>query len=217
MRRPILSDTPAQLTPPRGIVVLSVLVYLVAATHEILLRPLGWPAMEVMWAALLIPTVALSFYYGWRGSLLAVVVGLALVPTAEWLSHGPSAFAGEHLVFGASVLMAIIAVGVVGGGLTDLLRGEHARRVMAERRGATAELSLALRHEINNPLAALLMEAELLEKESEAFSTEQRESITNLVEQAHRIQQLVAKVGKIDDPKRIEYLDGRWMTDLSEE
>lgn len=51
-----------------------------------------------------------------------------------------------------------------------------------ERHGATAELSLALRHEINNRLAALLMEAELLEKESEAFSPERRESVSNLVE-----------------------------------
>jgi signal transduction histidine kinase len=215
MGRVVLSDTSTLLEPPRGIVVFSALIYLAAGLHAVLLRPLGWPATEVLWSALMIPTIALSFYHRWRGVAAAVALALALFVGSEWLSHDPGELHGERLVFLASVFLALLTIGLATGGLAEALRREHEARVAAERQAAISELALALEHEINNPLAALLMEAELLLTGSERLSDEQRECLARIVEQAQRIEALISRVAELEEPRSVEYLEGRRMTDLS--
>lgn len=217
MRGLILSDTPTLLTRPRGILVLSVLIYVVAALHPVLLAPLGWPAMEVLWSAMLVPTIVLSFYYGWRGALVSVLVALALFGSVEWLAHVSEAVTGERLIFSATILLAIVTLGIGIGGLAEVLRREHQARIAAERKAVTNEMGVALKHEINNPLAALLMEAEFLEKEADTLPSGQRESIANMAAMAWRIGELVDHAARLGEPQSVEYLEGKLMIDLSDD
>jgi signal transduction histidine kinase len=217
MRRSVLSDTTTLLTRPRGILVLSALAYLAAALHPILAGALGWPAMEILWSATLIPTIALSFYYGWRGTLVSLVTALLLFTGVEWVAHGSEGFTGERLVFFATVYLAIVTLGVAIGGLAELLRREHEGRLAAERFAATNELAVALQHEINNPLAALLMEAELLDREATDMPQAQRAGVSNIVGLAQRIKKLVDRVAVLERPRRVEYVKGKWMIDLSDD
>lgn len=191
-------------------------MYLAAGLHPLLLAPLGWPSMEVLWTAMLIPTIALSFYYGRRGTFASIAIALVLFVVVEWVAHQAAVFTGEHLVFAAAMFLAIVSLGIGIGELAELLRREYRGRLAAERTAATSELAVALKHEIHNPLAALVAEVQLLEEESEALPEEQRQGIASVAKLARRIQSLVDRVAEIEEPRRVEYLDGRWMTDLSE-
>jgi signal transduction histidine kinase len=217
MNRPVHSETRVLLTRPRGILILCGLMYLAAGLHSVLLGPLGWPSMEVLWTAMLIPTIALSLYYGRRGTFASIAMAVVLFIAVEWLAHGRVAFTGERLVFAATVFLAVVSLGIGIGELAELLRREYRRRVAAERAAAASELAVALKHEIHNPLAALVVEVDLLEEGSEALPEEQRESIATVAGLARRIRRLVDRVAEVEDPRRVEYLEGRWMTDLSEE
>ena len=106
-----LFDTSTLLIRPRGALVLGGLMYLAAAFHTFILKAVGWPSMEVLWFAMLIPTIVLSFYYGRRGAFASVVVALALYLVVEVLFHDDT-FASERVLFGASVLLAIVSLAI---------------------------------------------------------------------------------------------------------
>lgn len=78
------------------------------------------------------------------------------------------------------------------------------------------ETSLALQHEINNPLAALLGHAALIEQ-GLIEPGEEREMLHVIVEQAHRIAGVVKRLSAMRHPRSVEYLEGEWMLDLSRE
>jgi len=103
-----------------------------------------------------------------------------------------------------------------------------ARRIAQEeaRRAAEAELArarwlagigettIALEHEINNPLSALLGHAELLLMDDD-LTADQREQLQIVREQAARIAEVVRRLAKLKNPKSVEYLSGARMIDLS--
>ncbi len=209
-----LFDTSTLLIRPRGALVLGGLMYLAAAFHTFILKAVGWPSMEVLWFAMLIPTIVLSFYYGRRGAFASVVLALALYLVVEVLFHDDT-FASERVLFGASVLLAIVSLAIGIGALAELLRREYTGRSRAERAAATNEVAVALRHEIFNPLTALLAEIELLQDQAAVLPTDARASVESLTELAERIHRLVDRVAEIEEPKRVEYVQGTWMMDLS--
>ena len=76
------------------------------------------------------------------------------------------------------------------------------------------ETTIALEHEINNPLSALLGHAELLVMEG-GLSAEQLEQVGIIQEQAARIAQVVRRLARLKNPQSVEYLAGSLMLDLS--
>lgn len=213
MRSHLSFDTSSLLIRPRGALALGALMYVAAGLHTVILGPIGWPSTEVLWFAMLVPTIILSFYYGRRGALASVIIAAGLFIAVELFTHD-DAFQSERALFGASVLLAILSMAIGIGELAELLRKEYVRRVRAERLAATSELAVALRHEIFNPLSALVAEVELLQDDAGALPHEARESLANLAGLASRIHELVDRIAEIQDPRRIEYLEGTWMADL---
>jgi DNA-binding response OmpR family regulator len=76
------------------------------------------------------------------------------------------------------------------------------------------ETTIALQHEINNPLSALLGHAELLMLDEESTG-QSNEHIRVIHEQARRIADVVKRLGKLRDPQTVEYVAGSRMIDLS--
>jgi DNA-binding response OmpR family regulator len=76
------------------------------------------------------------------------------------------------------------------------------------------ETTVALQHEINNPLAALLGHAALIEQDL-IEPGEERELLAVIVEQAHRIAGVVKRLSALRHPQTVEYVEGAWMLDLS--
>ena len=76
------------------------------------------------------------------------------------------------------------------------------------------ETSIALQHEINNPLAALLGHAALIEQ-GLVEPGEERELLEVVVEQAQRIATVMKRLAALRDPRSVEYLGAARMLDLS--
>jgi DNA-binding response OmpR family regulator len=76
------------------------------------------------------------------------------------------------------------------------------------------ETTIALEHEINNPLSALLGHAELLMMEDN-LNEDQQEQLRIIQEQAARIAQVVRRLARLKNPQSVEYLAGARMLDLS--
>jgi DNA-binding response OmpR family regulator len=75
------------------------------------------------------------------------------------------------------------------------------------------EATLALQHEINNPLSALLGNAELMQMELAARG-EKSELLTIIHEQALRIAEVVRRLRQLKNPESVDYVGGSRMIDL---
>jgi DNA-binding response OmpR family regulator len=76
------------------------------------------------------------------------------------------------------------------------------------------ETTIAIEHEINNPLSALLGHTELLLMEG-TIPEPQLEQLRIIQEQAGRIADVVRRLAKLKNPESVEYIDGSMMLDLS--
>src|SRR3954452_13675626 len=93
-------------------------------------------------------------------------------------------------------------------------RAAEAELARARWLAGIGETTIALEHEINNPLSALLGHAELLLMD-EGLSDEQREQLQIIREQAARIADVVRRLARLKNPQSVEYLSGSRMIDLS--
>lgn len=76
------------------------------------------------------------------------------------------------------------------------------------------ETTVAVEHEINNPLAALMGYAAMLEK-SPNLAPDDRAQVSIITEQAERIAAVVKRLSTLKNPQSVEYLQGSRMIDLS--
>jgi CheY-like chemotaxis protein len=76
------------------------------------------------------------------------------------------------------------------------------------------ETTVAVEHEINNPLAALMGYASMLEK-SATLGPDDRAHVSVITEQAERIAAVVKRLSRLKNPQSVEYLLGAKMIDLS--
>ena len=76
------------------------------------------------------------------------------------------------------------------------------------------QTALALQHEINNPLMALLTSAQLL-AEDNAAPVAYREQAAMMLEQTRRIAGVVKRLRELKQPRSVEYLGSARMIDLS--
>lgn len=76
------------------------------------------------------------------------------------------------------------------------------------------ETSLALQHEINNPLAALLSHASLIEHDM-LNPKEKEEALATIVAQSRRIADVVKRLRQIENPRSVEYLGKARMLDIT--
>jgi len=93
------------------------------------------------------------------------------------------------------------------------------RRAEAELRKArylagVGEISLALQHEINNPLAALLTTAEIV-KQGMVPAEEIPAALATIETQAKRIVEVLKRLREVQTDKSVEYAHGQRMVDLS--
>jgi two-component system NtrC family sensor kinase len=77
------------------------------------------------------------------------------------------------------------------------------------------QTALAIQHEVNNPLAALLGNVQLMLMD-DTLPTEVRELGEDMLAQARRVANVVKRLSTLEAPQTVEYLTGATMLDLSE-
>jgi CheY-like chemotaxis protein len=95
----------------------------------------------------------------------------------------------------------------------DARRAAEAELARSRWLAGIGETTIAIEHEINNPLSALLGHAELLLME-EGLSADQTDSLRIIQEQAARIAEVVRRLARLKNPQSVEYLAGSRMLDL---
>lgn len=88
----------------------------------------------------------------------------------------------------------------------------QARLIRAERLAAIGQLGLAVKHEINNPMTAILGNAEWLLEQETSLSEEGRRALKLVYDMSIRVRDIVARLEKVEDVRR-PYL-GEEMIDL---
>jgi sigma-B regulation protein RsbU (phosphoserine phosphatase) len=93
-------------------------------------------------------------------------------------------------------------------------RAAEAELARARWLAGIGETTIALEHEINNPLSALLGHAELLLMDDD-LTGEQRAELQVIREQAARIADVVRRLARLKNPQSVEHRAGARMIDLS--
>ena len=97
----------------------------------------------------------------------------------------------------------------------DVRRSAEAELAKTRYLAGIGEMAIALQHEINNPLAAILAHAELLAMD--AVSGDENESLQTILEQARRIADVVRRLSSLRNPTSVEYVPGKRMVHLNDE
>jgi nitrogen-specific signal transduction histidine kinase len=95
-------------------------------------------------------------------------------------------------------------------------RRAEAALAEAQRLAGIGEMAMALQHQINNPLAALLGHAALIEQEL-YDPGEEHALLAVIVEQAHRIADVVKRLSALRYPTSAEFVRGDAWLDLPED
>ncbi len=98
----------------------------------------------------------------------------------------------------------------------DVRRVAEAEASSGRYLAGVGEMAIALQHEINNPLAAILAHAELMAMDAED-ARQPNESLGTILEQARRIADIVRKLSSLRNPTSVEYVPGKRMVHLHDE
>lgn len=98
----------------------------------------------------------------------------------------------------------------------DIRRAAEADAARARYLAGVGEMAIALQHEINNPLAAILAHAELMAMDADDAG-QPNESLTTILEQSRRIADVVRKLSSLRNPTSVEYVPGKRMVHLHDD
>lgn len=86
--------------------------------------------------------------------------------------------------------------------------------IKSERLNAITETAVTINHEINNPLCAVLLAAELLLKREQELDPDMVKKLRKIEEAALQIKDVTHKLSKIIEPVIVKYAEGPRMIDL---
>lgn len=97
----------------------------------------------------------------------------------------------------------------------DELKRTSEKLVQAERLAAIGAVVASINHEINNPLCAIMLNAQLLRDEIDAKPESARERAAKIERNVERIQEITKKIQDLKDTVTTEYIPGEQMLDLT--
>jgi signal transduction histidine kinase len=147
--------------------------------------------------------------------VLSTITGGLIVETALLPAGEPSLIPGIVRRAQRWSLGALLAITAMLAAVSLVALGGERLGVRARRAEAMKQLALGLRHELNNALASVMLNAELLREEM--LDPSQRERLDSIVEQADRMRSVLRRLEKTDRLNVVvPYLNEGYMVDLSE-
>lgn len=172
------------------------------------------PYRDLVWLVTLVPAYLLSLHYGMRGAVAGLAMGTTLFTAVQFFVAWN--LDAEDWRVTVPIYIAYGAVAISVGWLSEQLHVFYTRAIQGERVAVISQLAVAMRHEVNNALATLLAEGQLLGQSGRLTHPEDLQAVDTITAMARRIQGSVERLTALTEaPVPVsEYLPGTPMIDL---
>ena len=170
------------------------------------------PYRDLVWLVTLVPAYLLSLQYGMRGAVVGLAMGTVLFTTIQFLVA--ARLEPEDWRVTVPIYVAYSAVAISVGWLSEQLHLFYARAIEGERVAVISQLAIAMRHEVNNALATMLAEAQLLEGSGRLVAAEDREALRHMTDMVRRVRDAVEKLTRMTSTPLKDYVPGVPMLDI---
>ena len=172
------------------------------------------PYRDLIWLVTLVPAYLLSLHYGMRGAVAGLAMGTVLFTSIQLLVA--LNLDAEDWRITVPIYTAYGTIAIAVGWLSQQLHLFYGRAIEGERVAVVSQLAVTMRHEVNNALAAILAEGQLLEHDAVLTHPEDKQSLHNILTMTRRIQQSMDKLVNVTHTPVTEYVEGVPMIDLSQ-
>jgi len=172
------------------------------------------PYRDIVWLVTLVPAFLLSLHYGMRGAVAGLVMGTLLFTSIQFLVALKLDAEDWRITVPIYTAYGTIAISV--GWLSQQLHEFYGRAIEGERVAVIRQLAVTMRHEVNNALAAILAEGQLLEHDAVLTHPEDKQSLQNILAMARRIQHSIDVLVNVTHAPVTEYVEGVSMIDLQQ-
>ncbi len=101
------------------------------------------------------------------------------------------------------------------GWLSEQLHEYYGRAIQGERIAVIGQVAITIRHEVNNALATIMAEGQMLEQHGGVTNPEDLESLHNMMLMTRRIRDSVDMLTNLTQSPTTEYVAGVKMIDLA--
>ncbi len=170
------------------------------------------PYRDLIWLLTLVPAFLLSLHYGMHGAVSGLVMGTILFTTIQYLVAWN--LEPEDWRITVPIYVAYGAIAMSVGWLSEQLHLYYDRAIQGERVAVVGQVAVAIRHEVNNALAAIIAEGQLLEQDARVNHPEDRAALDNIMHMARRVQASIEKLATVSHAPVTEYAAGVKMIDV---
>ena len=170
------------------------------------------PYRDLIWLLTLVPAYVLSLHYGMHGAVSGLVMGTILFTAIQFLVAW--SLEPEDWRITVPIYVAYGAIAISVGWLSEQLHLFYDGAIQGERVAVVGQVAVAIRHEVNNALAAIIAEGQLLEQDGRLTHPEDVKSLENIIAMARRVNDSMEKLATVTHAPVTDYAAGVKMIDL---
>lgn len=171
------------------------------------------PYRDLVWLLTLVPAYVLSLHYGMHGAVSGLVMGTILFTAIQFLVAW--SLEPEDWRITVPIYVAYGAIAISVGWLSEQLHLFYDRAIQGERVAVVGQVAVAIRHEVNNALAAIIAEGQLLEQDGRLTHPEDVKSLENIIAMARRVNDSMEKLATVTHAPVTDYAGGVKMIDIT--
>jgi len=171
------------------------------------------PYRDLIWLLTLVPAYVLSLHYGMHGAVSGLVMGTVLFTAIQFLVAW--SLEPEDWRITVPIYVAYGAIAISVGWLSEQLHLFYDRAIEGERVAVVGQVAVAIRHEVNNALAAIIAEGQLLEQDGRLTHPEDVRSLDNIIAMARRVNESMEKLATVSHAPVTDYAAGVKMIDIT--
>jgi signal transduction histidine kinase len=212
----LLGFTPMSYRPPlpRRWWLYCAVAYLAPSVVLQLVPAADVPYRDLVWLLTLLPAFVLSLHYGMHGAVSGLVMGTILFTAIQYLVAW--SLEPEDWRITVPIYLAYGAIAISVGWLSEQLHLFYDRAIQGERVLVVGQVALAIRHEVNNALAAIIAEGQLLEEAGRLAHPEDVKSLENIIAMARRVNTSMEKLATVTHAPVTDYVTGVKMIDITQ-
>ncbi|MBI1968098.1 MAG: hypothetical protein HYS40_08915 [Gemmatimonadetes bacterium] len=169
------------------------------------------PYRDLVWLVTLVPAYLLSLQYGMRGATAGLAMGTVYFTAIQLLVA--LNLEAEDWRITLPIYIAYGAIAISVGWLSEQLHLFYGRAIAGERVAVVTQVAVAIRHEVNNALATISAEAQLLMQNGK-LQGDDLASLHTILEMSRRIRDSMDRLSTLTSAPVTEYVAGVPMIDL---